>query len=183
MRKEGSIKIFKLPLSAKNSAQMKKEGKEEMDLFPALEDQEEPSKATKKQDEDELEIEIEAAEDREALSDGRKKKYLLPLEVREHLKLLWQEEKDILDAMFGALVPSHGGKKFEKTSNYEQFFFDVLPVSATRYRPASKLGDEIFENAQNTHLTAILNANIRILEIRQKKGSKDKDTDSDMKEV
>jgi len=60
-----------------------------------------------------------------------------------------------------------------RESDYNQFFLEVIPVSPTRYRPPSKLGDQIFENPQNLHLTNILNANIRILEFYGNKTDKD----------
>jgi hypothetical protein len=40
-------------------------------------------------------------------------------------------------------------------------------VPPTRFRPASKLGDAVFENPANVHLTNILRANARIIESRE----------------
>jgi DNA-directed RNA polymerase I subunit RPA1 len=47
------------------------------------------------------------------------------------------------------------------------FFMDVIPVTPTRFRPAARMGDDLFENAQNSLLNAVISAGIRVREINQ----------------
>ena len=58
-------------------------------------------------------------------------------------------------------------RKPKRDSDYRSFFFEVVPVPPTRFRPASKLGDSVFENPANVHLTNILKANMRVVESRE----------------
>jgi len=58
-------------------------------------------------------------------------------------------------------------RKPKRESDYRSFFFEVVPVPPTRFRPASKLGDSVFENPANVHLTNILKANMRVVESRE----------------
>jgi len=67
------------------------------------------------------------------------------------------------------LTSSPDQNKSQRISDYRHFFLDVLPVPPPRFRPASKLGDQTFENTQNVHLTAILTVNTRLLELQMEK--------------
>ncbi|KAJ3414278.1 hypothetical protein HDV05_006807 [Chytridiales sp. JEL 0842] len=117
--------------------------------------------------------EIEKVEDRIAsavskavtVSTGKedKARYLSSMEVRAHIRLLWAREKVILDTLFG----SSTSRKKPRTSSPEIFFLKVIPVTPTRFRPASRMGDMIFEDSQNMHLTEILKANTYIISQRQ----------------
>ena len=67
----------------------------------------------KEKAEDEMEIDLAEDEEKEvAVSDGKKKQFLLPLHVKEHLKLLWNEERDALDLLFGTIQPIPGSEFF-----------------------------------------------------------------------
>jgi DNA-directed RNA polymerase I subunit RPA1 len=91
-----------------------------------------------------------------------KARYLSSIEVRAHIRILWAREKLILDALFG----SSTSRKKPRTSSPEIFFLKVVPVTPTRFRPASRMGDMIFEDSQNMHLTEILKANSYIMSQR-----------------
>ena len=67
----------------------------------------------------------------------------------------------------GGPDPASTVRRMRRKSDYHTFFFDVVPVPPTRFRPASKLGDSVFENPANVHLTAILKANARVIESRE----------------
>ncbi|KAJ2998867.1 hypothetical protein HDV02_003977 [Globomyces sp. JEL0801] len=69
-----------------------------------------------------------------------------PITVRKHLERLWVNEKEILDLLYGKVKSG-------------------VPVAPTRFRPVSKLGDQIFEHPQNIHLTDILKTNDYIRDI------------------
>ena len=55
-------------------------------------------------EEEELEgVEIEGLD--EEFKEGGQQKYISPLEVQDHIKKLWNREKDLLDLMYGKFEP------------------------------------------------------------------------------
>ena len=64
--------------------------------------------------------------------------------------------------LLGAAAPSV--RRVRRESDFHSFFFEAIPVPPTRFRPASKLGDAVFENPANVHLTSILKGNARVIE-------------------
>ncbi|KAJ3205963.1 hypothetical protein HDU82_004852 [Entophlyctis luteolus] len=104
---------------------------------------------------------------------GRKEaesaRYLSSMEVREHINLLFEREAKILNMVFGTNPdlrrPGTPGTVMRVTSPHI-FFLEVVAVPPTRFRPASKMGDLVFEDAQNLHLTEILKANSQIRDLR-----------------
>ncbi|KAJ3199173.1 hypothetical protein HDU82_000666 [Entophlyctis luteolus] len=104
---------------------------------------------------------------------GRKEaesaRYLSSMEVREHINLLFERDAKILNMVFGTNPdlrrPGSSGTVMRVTSPHI-FFLEVVAVPPTRFRPASKMGDLVFEDAQNLHLTEILKANVQIRDLR-----------------
>lgn len=75
----------------------------------------------------------------EALSAGvsvdrcTKQSYVSPLEVREHVRGMWDNQRALMNALFG-------GKKnvsddSDKFNPADMFFLDVVPVPPSRFRP------------------------------------------------
>lgn len=99
---------------------------------------------------------------------GRNERVMSPAEVRSHLRLLFQKESELCGLLHG----QHGGPAASKTSLpsamlADMFFVQVIPVSPTRFRPAAKMGDELFENAQNSLLSTVLQTCRRIQDLNQ----------------
>lgn len=98
-------------------------------------------------------------------SKGRNERVMSAAEVRNHLRLLFTNEQDLCAILFGR----HGSPlKATTTAFADMFFMDILPVTPTRFRPASKLGDDLFENSQNSLLSAVLTTCQRIQEYNQR---------------
>lgn len=76
-----------------------------------------------------------------------------PSECRANLRRLFAKEREICALVFGR-HPMFGGKA---APSADVFFMEVVCVTPTRFRPASVMGDQTFENAQNELLTKVLN--------------------------
>ena len=64
-----------------------------------------------------------------------KQSYVSPLEVREHIRGMWDNQRALMDALFG-------GKKdisdeSARLNLADMFFLDVVPVPPSRFRPVS----------------------------------------------
>ncbi|ORY24297.1 putative DNA-directed RNA polymerase I 190 kDa polypeptide [Naematelia encephala] len=99
---------------------------------------------------------------------GRNERVMAPGEVRQHLRLLFQREPELCGLLFGR----HGGPVASRlpvpsSSLADMFFLDVVPVTPTRFRPASRMGDDLFENAQNSLLSAVITTCQRIKDLNQ----------------
>ena len=98
---------------------------------------------------------------------GRNERVMSAAEVRNHIRLLFKNESELCALIFGR----HGGSTrslANTTKLADMFFMDAVPVTPTRFRPVSKLGDDLFENSQNTLLTAVLTTCQRIQELNQR---------------
>lgn len=99
---------------------------------------------------------------------GRNERVMAAAEVRSHLRRLFQKEAEACSLLYGR----HGGPQ-AKSGHIapppiaDMFFMDVVPVPPTRFRPPAKMGDDLFENSQNTLLTAIINTCERIYMVNQ----------------
>ncbi|EGC29348.1 RNA polymerase I, largest subunit [Dictyostelium purpureum] len=87
--------------------------------------------------------------------------WFAPWEVLDHLKKLFNEEKEILDLLLGHLVPVSGskGREFTKVSNVDSLFMRVFPVTPSRYRPPNFVNGRRSEHPQNSHYKGMLKAN------------------------
>ncbi|WFD27804.1 DNA-directed RNA polymerase [Malassezia nana] len=73
-------------------------------------------------------------------------------ECRAHLRRLFANEATICALVFGR-HPIFGGRA---APSADVFFVEVICVTPTRFRPASVMGDQTFENPQNELLTKVL---------------------------
>ena len=159
LRKETNSKIFMNPLSGRDKARMEAKGLLEKNVYGAHDIHE---------DED---IDID-----EQLEDEAAKKsksiFMTPMEVRQHMKLMWDKENAFMDHLFGSIMYGKGNKR---KSTFEIFFLDVIPVAPTKFRPISKMGDKQFDHPQNTFLVEIIKSNNSIVELsRLKRDLKEK---------
>jgi DNA-directed RNA polymerase I subunit RPA1 len=91
-------------------------------------------------------------------SRGRNERVMATSEVRQHLRLLFRAESQLCNLLYGRIKnPTRS-----TASLADMFFMEVIPVAPTRFRPASKMGDDMFENSQNSLLSAVIQTSIRI---------------------
>ncbi|XP_008065778.1 DNA-directed RNA polymerase I subunit RPA1 [Carlito syrichta] len=81
-----------------------------------------------------------------------KRGYLTPTSAREHLFAIWKNEGFFLNYLFSGLDDVGMESKF----NPSMFFLDFLVVPPSRYRPVSRLGDQMFTNGQTVNLQAVM---------------------------
>lgn len=84
---------------------------------------------------------------------GDQTRVVPPSECRANLRRLFAKEREICALVFGR-HPVFGGTA---APSADVFFMEVVCVTPTRFRPASVMGDQTFENAQNELLTKVLN--------------------------
>ena len=96
-------------------------------------------------------------------SRGRDERIVMAEEVRAHLRLVFRNQPVVCSLLYGRHGPNvwqsetNAGSAFNAPSaSADIFFMDVVPVPPTRFRPASKMGDSLFENPQNSLLAKIL---------------------------
>ncbi|KAG0242760.1 hypothetical protein BGX31_011589 [Mortierella sp. GBA43] len=104
------------------------------------------------------------SDDEDAMELKDNNKYLTPLHLRKLLERLFEKEQKLCALLYGANGPKMA-KAIGKTVSAHIFFLEILPVAPTRFRPASVMGDKVFENPQNVHLGKILNTCERIREL------------------
>lgn len=98
----------------------------------------------------------------------RKFKILHPLEVREHVRLLFENNNTLMNSIFGNFVcndwtlnNSKLGYEIIKFSP-DYFFLDVIPVTPNRFRPENKLSDSTYLHPHTTILQKILSINLEL---------------------
>jgi DNA-directed RNA polymerase I subunit RPA1 len=97
-------------------------------------------------------------------------------EVRAHLRRLFKNEPVICSLVYGrhgSSVPATKDGKPPTAFDLPKavadiFFMEVVPVPPTRFRPASKMGEMLFENPQNTLLQKVLTASSQIASINER---------------
>jgi DNA-directed RNA polymerase I subunit RPA1 len=105
----------------------------------------------------------------------RRPKYITPSEAEEIARLLWSNEARTLRLFFasGALLPS--GRRARPGANpptplqgpegYRLFFLRSLPVAPNKFRPVSRLGEDVYEHAQNVMLAKAMTASRDLLKM------------------
>lgn len=111
--------------------------------------------------ESEEEVDIDDIGSRQA----QKERIVTPREVRAHLRLVFKNESPIVSLLYsphGPLATGSASVPVASTSSRypkaspDIFFFDVIAVPPTRFRPAATMGDQVFENPQNSLLNGVL---------------------------
>ncbi|WFC99819.1 DNA-directed RNA polymerase [Malassezia yamatoensis] len=158
LRKDGFVKITERVLSARDAAIHEARGIRRDNV---LLDRTVPS--TEKQTTEPMVVDSADAETSNAISlkDARKlskeagesMRVVPPSECRANLRRLFANEAEICALIFGKHPMFATGAS---APNADIFFLETLAVTPTRFRPASVMGDQTFENAQNELLTKIL---------------------------
>lgn len=101
---------------------------------------------------------------------GNAEKYLAPSEVEAQIKLLWQNQGDMLNYIWrrnvaayrrNSLASSSGATK-EDSEYWRVFFVRAVLVPPNRFRPMAKVGEAVSPHPQSIHLTRILQLNMKI---------------------
>nr|CAA32887.1 unnamed protein product [Schizosaccharomyces pombe] len=163
-RKEGFAKIFEIPLSGKNLQFMEQTGKIRSDVLRDTSKKHHEDEGYDGDSDSSNESEVEGIdlfeEDPNPLKNKSKSpiahgaKYMTSTEVRNHLRRLFVKENVVLSRLYA--------HKRGKPASADMFFLQNIAVPPTRFRPASKMGDEVHENIQNELLTRILQSSIQI---------------------
>lgn len=112
---------------------------------------------------------------------GRNERVVAPEEVRAHLRWLFRNERTICALLFGRQGPH--SSIAPTLASADMFFLDVLAVSPTRFRPASKMDDKLFEHPHNEHLAKVLNTSYTLRDINNElKQASAKDSTADPEE-
>lgn len=66
--------------------------------------------------------------------------YLSPMDVRDHFRELWSNDRVLMDALFRCTSRTAALREVEKedSSPADMFFLDVVPVPPSRFRPVSR---------------------------------------------
>jgi hypothetical protein len=121
--------------------------------------------------EEEEDEELEAAKVQSA---RKRKERVMPCEeARSHLRLLFKNEVAVTSLLYGghgpfAKTPTSRNPHSTVTSplaSADIFFMSLVPVPPTRFRPAARMGDIVFENPQNELLSKILQTSYRIKDL------------------
>ncbi|KAJ3195643.1 hypothetical protein HK101_011458 [Irineochytrium annulatum] len=113
-----------------------------------------------------------AAREARAKSGADNARYLSSIEVRQHLRLLWVRERELLDLLYGSPLRAPKSSPGARLSSCDDLFFlEVVGVPPNKFRPSAKMGEMILEDPQNTHLSNILktNADIRSRRLEQRR--------------
>ncbi|XP_053486245.1 DNA-directed RNA polymerase I subunit RPA1 [Ictalurus furcatus] len=98
--------------------------------------------------------------DREADEDDThvtKRGYLTPSLARDHVTKVWEKEGFFLKHLLSGLAENS-----PNGFSPDMFFLDLLMVPPSRYRPISRLGDQMFTNGQTVNIQAVIKDNMII---------------------
>lgn len=116
-------------------------------------------------------------EEEDGPASGDRPHYVTPNEAEEIMRRLWEREWEILSLIYQGDVAAQGalaaGKRvlpprpMDSTASsaavarfkegFRMFFLRCLSVAPNKFRPVSRLGDDVYEHAQNTLLQKVLN--------------------------
>ncbi|KAK4790310.1 hypothetical protein SAY86_017614 [Trapa natans] len=82
---------------------------------------------------------------------------LLPSEMKEIIKLLWENEAPLC-SFIGNIQQQRNGAE----PGHSMFFLDTILVPPIKFRPPAKGGDSVMEHPQTVLLTKVLQANINL---------------------
>jgi DNA-directed RNA polymerase I subunit RPA1 len=107
-----------------------------------------------------------AANGRVKTARGRNERVMAPEECRAHLRRLFRNEVVICSLIFGRHGPFAPLSREQLSyASADMFFMEVISVSPTRFRPPTRLGETLFEHAQNELLSRVLNTSYRMRDI------------------
>ncbi|CAO1615426.1 unnamed protein product [Parajaminaea phylloscopi] len=189
LRKDGFVKIVESELSPNHAALHAVHGivRPNVLLLDALAESsngEEGTDAGLSEGDRKPEVDKEALKEARNQSKqvGSKTRVMPPVECRANLRRLFQRESTICSLIFGRRGAFESGRSPSAAkissaapsssvgstngASADAFFMDVISVAPTRFRPASVMGDQTFENPQNELLTKILTSAERVRELK-----------------
>lgn len=104
--------------------------------------------------------------DEENAPEDTNERLLYPNEVREHLRLLYKREGEILNF----ITPLVGGAA-RAAEKFRTFFCKLIVVPPNKFRPARKVGSQVIDHAQNYFLSQLLQINDQMMEMKEELGS------------
>eukprot|EP00842_Homolaphlyctis_polyrhiza_P004280 jgi/Hompol1/4853/HPOL_001653-RA len=174
-RKDADVKIFQKTLDAKKQALMNARGLKMQDIFANVaadelsQDNADAEAAARRAERSGIvnvvadDVYSVPAIDTASASKSPSEFYLTPLQVRAHISMLWKQESVLLNTIYGTPSPKTG----ERITSENMFFWEVVPVSPSRFRPISVMGDLKYEHPQNGYLSDILKTNITIQQLQR----------------
>ena len=91
--------------------------------------------------------------------------YLTPLDVLKHLEQIWINEKEVLSVYLSTLRSAHHSITQIHNNPISLFFFEVLPVLPSKFRPVLSFNDQKFENPKTVRYSSIIQDNQLIKEL------------------
>ncbi|KAF7352593.1 DNA-directed RNA polymerase subunit [Mycena venus] len=179
-RKEGHTKVVEYDLSKKQKAQLRRRrpdvlrrqrtptstwttpnpSQRKRRRSPEDDEDEEQEMAKSKAKDAEL---PRAANGKIKTKRGRNERVVTPEECRAHLRRLFRNEAVMCSLLYGRHGPFAPLSTEELSfASADMFFLDAVPVAPTRFRPAAKMGDKLFEHPQNELLEKILRTSYRL---------------------
>lgn len=99
---------------------------------------------------------------------GRNERLLAPEEVRAHLRRLFRNEATICSLIYGRQGPyAPVNRDGLSPASADVFFIELMVVPPTRFRPATKMGEQLFEDPQNELLNKILHTTYRVRDVNE----------------
>lgn len=159
--------------SVSDGSSAQEDNEMEADITPESSEQESEGEDLENEDEDEGVRIAKTASGKVKGARGRNERVMSAAEVRGHLRLLFVKEAQAVSLLYGRHGgPSSGvgvgkstGKDVAAPVLADMFFMDVIPVTPTRFRPAARMGEELFENSQNSLLSAVITTCQRIQDL------------------
>jgi DNA-directed RNA polymerase I subunit RPA1 len=110
--------------------------------------------------------------------------YLTPLDVLKHFEKIWSNEREVLAIYLATLRPPHQSITNVHNNPISLFFFEVLPVLPSKFRPVLSFNDQKFENPKTVRYSSIIQDNqlMRELLLLKDKLSSDVPTTNNVKE-
>jgi len=113
------------------------------------------SKGPKKQTKPKMNDMLGLVKEQEICSKDR---FLTPLEIKEHLRLLWENESHICSLIWD--IQQEKTKSWNQSQSHLMFFIEALLVPPSKFRPPNKL----LEHPQNVLYSKVLQSNIALAE-------------------
>jgi len=107
-------------------------------------------------------------------SDTKTGRILTALEVFEHMSLLFEQEKDIMNLLYRTKSSSSSNSKIRNRVSPRMFFLHAIAVPPTPFRAPTVTGKELNENTQNTSLKKILETCLKIRDLNDDLRSNEK---------
>ncbi|KAJ2617132.1 hypothetical protein H4S08_000456 [Coemansia sp. RSA 1365] len=109
--------------------------------------------------------------------------FMTPIHLRNHLRLLFSNEAELVSLLFQqrdsqaiGVMEALSGSKIGATLTLpghirtpielaDMFFVEALPVSPTKFRPASIMSEEVMENPHNVYLGQVLKTCVQMRDL------------------